>query len=441
LSSDLINSFALAFVARWGPNSFRAQYFCALKPEFMRLKSGKNSREMKLLNGQRVLRLVRRAPIARSELAAETGLTRAALSGIIRGFMNEGVLIETGKRTRSAGRSPVLLELRPEYAFAIGLALSRTEVVVGIVDLTGQVIKSFPVDVADASKNVALRLMKQGLKRALTTIRSRRGRYLGLGICSPGPVDINTGAILNPPNFDLWHGIHFAQEFGTICGPNIFVENNASALTIAEKAYGKGRDCESFLLLVVDSGVGAGFFRGDEIYRGWRGFGSEVGHTSIDLDGPVCDCGLAGCVELYASVPALMRRAKAQQPQIKSWHDLVDRAYEGDKLSRSLIQEQARALGTSLVNILNVLELESIILTGDVLYRGELLRSVIEQFINQTAINRRLHRIPVHLASYDQQAGLKAAGAVVAERFFHGEIHPTMPFPLLKRKRISHKDN
>lgn len=376
---------------------------------------------MKRMNRFRVLRLVRRGPVARSELAVEMGLTRAGISLIVADLMREGVLTETGRRHSKGGRKAVLLELLPKYAHAVGLNISRTGAEVGLVDLSGHLVLSTSLSLHPTSRAAAL----SSIKRALRRIRAAAdGVCLGLGISTPGPVDITSGMVLNPPNFDLWHGVNLCDELRGAVGNNVVLANNAQALTITERAYGKGRECNNFMLLVVDSGIGAGIVRGDELYTGWHGFGSEVGHTSINYNGALCSCGQRGCVELHAATPAVLQRAQVAHPGLQTWEEFVDMAHSGDRVCCRLIDQQARAIATALVNALNILELEAVVLTGDVLYRGELIRAAIERYINQSAINRRLHRISVHLSSLREHHELIAAAGITIEKFFQGDLEP-----------------
>lgn len=383
-------------------------------------KAGQNAAQMKKMNRLRVLRLIRRAPVARAELAREMGLTPAAVSLIAGNMLQEGVLVETGHRQSSGGRKAVLLDLNPQYACALALSLSRSETEVGLVDLRGHLLRRMLVTSHPASSRMAaLEAIRRALRRTLASPEASRSRYCGLGISAPGPVDISSGMILNPPNFDLWHGVRLCQELRDPAGENVFLANNSQGLAIAEKHHGIGRECSNFVLLVIDTGIGGGIVRGDELFAGWHGFGSEIGHTSINYRGPVCSCGLHGCVEMYASTPAVLRRAQKRYPRLDSWKALVDLAHNGDAVCGRLIEEQARAVATALVNALNILEPEAVVLTGDVLYRGEILRAAIEKHINQSAINRRLHRIPVHLSAVREHYGLMAAAGILFERFFH----------------------
>jgi N-acetylglucosamine repressor len=376
---------------------------------------------MRLLNRLRILRLVRRGPVARSELAVRTGLTRAGISIIVADLIKEGLLVEAGRRGSAGGRKPVLLEPRPDYAFALGLTISRAGAEVGVVNFRGELLWQTPLGALPSSRTAALLEIKQVLRRTLASRRLRNRKFLGLGISTPGPVDVMTGTILNPPNFELWQGVRICDELRSVAGQRVFLANNSQALTMAEKAYGRGRDCASFVLLVVENGIGAGIVRGEEVFAGWRGFGSEVGHTSIDCDGPECECGLRGCVELYASVPNVLRKLHKRRPRVASWNDFIDRVHTGDAVCRRLLEEQARALAVALVNVMNTLELEAIVLTGDILYRGEMLRKAIERQVNLTAMNRRLRHIPVYLSALDNHSAVMAAAGIAVEEFFEGD--------------------
>jgi predicted NBD/HSP70 family sugar kinase len=385
----------------------------------------KNAQEMKVENRLNVLRLLRRESLSRSELAQRTGLTRAAMSLIVGNLLADGMVVETARRKSPAGRRPVPVELNPEYAHSLGLTISRTGAEAGVADFRGQLLCRVPIEISGLSRKESLLRMKACIRELMRTHAAPSGRWLGLGISTPGPVDVAAGTILNPPNFDIWHNVCLRNEMKDLGLGNVLLENNAQALTMAENTFGAGRQLQSFVLLEIEAGIGAGIVSKDGLYSGWRGFGNEIGHTSIDFNGPLCSCGLNGCVEIYAAVPGLLARAQKKDRRIADWQIFMDRATEGDSLCRDLLQEQARALGTVVVNVINVLELDAVVLTGDVLYRGETLRAEIERILNETAINRWLRHVPVLLSTLGKRPELMAAAGIPAEKFFQGLVEPT----------------
>ena len=384
----------------------------------------KNAREMKAENRLHVLRLLRRESLSRSELAGRIGLTRAALSLIVGKLLADGMVIEAARRKSAAGRRPVPVELNPQYAHSLGLTISRTGAEAGVADFCGRLICRQPIDIAGLSRGQALRRIKACLRDLTGKYTPPSGKWLGLGISTPGPVDVAAGTILNPPNFDIWHDVCLAAEMKDLGLGHVCLENNAQALTMAERTFGAGRQSKSFVLLEIEAGIGSGIVIGDALYSGWRGFGNEIGHTSIDMNGPLCDCGLRGCMEMYAAVPRVLIQARKKNPRIKDWRAFMDRAMEGDVHCRCLLKAQAQALGTAIVNVINILELDAVVLTGDVLYQGEMLRAEIERILSETAINRWLRHVPVLLSPLGERPELMAAAGIPAERFFQGLIEP-----------------
>jgi predicted NBD/HSP70 family sugar kinase len=390
----------------------------------------RNAQEMKAGNRLNVLRMLRREGLSRSELAERTGLTRAAMSLIVGELLVDGIVVEAARRKSVSGRRPVPMELNPEYAYSMGLTISRTGSEAGVADMHGRLLCRQPIEITGLTRRESLRRIKACLRGLMRNYLSPTGRWLGLGISTPGPVDVAAGTILNPPNFDIWHNVCLAAEMQDLGVGHVFLENNSQALTMAEKTFGAGRQSKSFVLLEVEAGIGSGIVINDELYSGWRGFGNEIGHTSIDLNGPLCSCGLRGCMEMYASVPRVLAKARKlaklekKNARIEDWRTFIDRAAAGDSLCRRLLKEQAQALGTAIVNVINVLELDAVVLTGDILYRGETLRAHIERILNQTAINRWLRHVPVLLSPLGERPELMAAAGIPAEKFFQGFVEP-----------------
>lgn len=396
----------------------------------------KNAQEMKAENRLNVLRILRRESFSRSELAARTGLTRAAMSLIIGELLAHGVVLEAPRRKSSAGRRPIPVELNPQFAHSLGLTISRTGAQAGVADFCGRIVCRRDIEISGLSRRDALRRIKSALGELIRDYPPPSGRWLGLGISTPGPVDVDAGTILNPPNFDTWHNVCLAAEMKDLGVGEVCLENNAQALTMAERTFGAGQLYRSFVLLEVEAGIGSGIVSNDRPYSGWRGFGNEIGHTSIDMNGPRCSCGLRGCVEMYAAVPRLLAKARKKSSAVRNWQTFMDRAAGGDVHCRKLLKEQARALGTAVVNIINVLELDAVVLAGDVLYRGEMLRAEMEYMLANTAINRWLRHVPVLLSPLGEKSELAAAAGIPAEKFFQGSIKPTLLRRLGRKTKV-----
>ena len=353
------------------------------------INSAQNSADMKFQNRKLILNLIRKEPISRAELARRTGLTRAAVSIIVDELIAMELVFEIGTAKSDFGRKPVLLDINPNSYYILGFDISRSHYTISIVNMKGVVIKKRKIELSEyLTVTAAIKKIVQEIRNMVDNKNLPFDKILGLGVSAPGPLDVYKGIILNPPNFDLWKEVNIVDILKEEFSFEIYLENNSVALALAEKIFGVGKMFRSSILLVVDTGVGAGIIINDELYRGVGGFGSEVGHTSINIDGKVCSCGNRGCLEVYASIPAILTEARKIDRNITSWNHIVDRALNGDKLAKELIDKEARYLSAGIVNSMNILELEAVVLTGYVLYKPELLLERIRYYVHRTSITR-----------------------------------------------------
>lgn len=382
-----------------------------------------NSTHMKSSNRRLILNIVRKKPVSRAELARITGLTRAAITFIVDELINDGILIETGTAEADYGRKPVLLDLDPRSCYTVGVYISRDGCHIGIINIKGDVLEKHKV-ILETSFNAdaCLKVIIDNIKKIIADTAFPYEKFLGIGISSPGPVDINSGTILNPPNFNLWHNVNIVQELKKYFQLNICLENNSASLALAEKNYGRGAEFSSFMLLVVDTGIGAGIIMNDNLYHGVGGFGSEVGHTSVDINGIQCSCGNKGCLEVYASIPAVLNNIQKHEQNKQTWNVVVDGALDGSVVCLEAVDTEACYLSAGIVNAMNVLELEAVILTGDINYKPEMLIDRIRQNVNSLAITRDIHKLQVLNSSIVENSEVISAAAIIIEKFFRGEI-------------------
>lgn len=387
------------------------------------LNTATNLTYMKLSNKRLILNIVKKKPLSRAELARTTGLTRASVTLLVEEFVKEGILIETGTAEADFGRKPMLLDLNPDCYYAVGVSIARDGCNIGIINFKGVLLYKRRVNLfANHSVYKNINIITENIKEIIMSSALPYERFLGIGVNTPGPVDIKNGTILNPPNFNIWHNVNIAEEFNKALNMDVYLENNSTSLALAEKNYGNGTGFHSFMLLVVDTGIGAGIIINDIIYRGVMGFGSEAGHMSVYLNGKPCNCGNRGCLELYASIPAILEYINQYDENISSWKEIVDKALSGNKLCMDTIDREAFYLSAGIVNVLNLLELEAVILTGNISYKHDLLIDKIRKNVECTAITRHIHKSNILNSSILENSEVISSASVVIEKFFKGEL-------------------
>jgi predicted NBD/HSP70 family sugar kinase len=377
-----------------------------------------NSAGMKYRNRQTILSIISRDPISRAELARKTGLTRAAISIIVDDLIDNGIILEIGATESECGRKPVLLDIKSDCFFAVGVDISRAGCRCGIVDLKGKVRQKKEININSKSVDQAVEAIGMAVNKLVKNSGIPKEKILGIGVSCPGPVDISSGTVLNPPNFDLWHGVDLVGRLKKKLDYSIYLENISMSLAIAEKNFARGTEFKNFILLAVDDGIGAGIIIDNKPYRGARGFGGEIGHTSIDMNGRKCSCGNRGCVEIYGCIPSILKEGRAFDKSLSGWSDVVDRAEAGVEACISLIDREARYLSHAVVNAMNILDLEALILTGAIGYKPDILSAKVRGYIESMSITRDIHRIEVTGSLIEKDSGIISASVNVIDRFF-----------------------
>ncbi|MDC7228417.1 MAG: ROK family transcriptional regulator [Spirochaetales bacterium] len=386
------------------------------------MKKPKNAVYMKQDNRKHILNIIHGKQISRADLARQTGLTRAAISGIVDDLINQGIVIETGVKDSANGRKPVKLGLNVEYLYALGVNIRYDRCIVGLSDINGSIIEEDVLDFSEIkNSDEGIRLIAASLRHIIENNINAQ-LILGLGISSPGPVDIYSGVILNPPKLEMWRGVHIVEKLKQEFDFPIFLDRDAVGAALMEKIYGKGRKYRNFIQIeITNNGIGCGIVINNKIYRGVDGLGGEFGHMSIDFNGKKCRCGNVGCIEGLASIEAVMKNLEETGLKADNWPDVVIKSKD-DEVFVEVIRQEARYLGLGIVNVMNLFELEAVILSGEVVFEPYLLITELRQFINQRSITRDMKTIDVLVSEKDYNLHSVPSATTVLEKFFSGKL-------------------
>jgi len=249
-----------------------------------------------------------------------------------------------------------------------------------------------------------------------------------IGIGSPGVVD-DKGVVKAPPNLKGWDEVHLAEELsGRFPGFKVIVENDANVAAIAESKFGAGKQHADFLFVIWGTGVGGGIILNNTIYRGPTGGAGEIGHISIDHQGPACNCGSTGCIEAYIGQRYLSQRTvdKLKQGAPSSLPDLVEgdlskieplylakAAQSGDSFSKSVLIEAGTFLGVAIAAVMNTLDLRISIIGGGVSAAGDFVLEAVEESVRGHVLKPLRPGIRVLEATQGNAAGLLGAAGLV----------------------------
>jgi glucokinase len=322
-----------------------------------------------------------------------------------------------------------------EESLVVGVDVGGTKVTAGTVNRSGEILNQLRVpmvshDGAALGMAAVISVINSVVAKA-TNRPPTSGLIRGIGICSPGPLDPNAGVIINPPNLPCWRNFPLAAEVSRIYRVPVKLDNDANAAALAETLWGAGRGYRNVFLATIGTGIGTGIVLDGRIYHGRTGAAAEGGHLSIDYRGPRCQCGKRGCIEVFASGPAIARRARARLATEPRGSCMLDRAdgnldavtsetvaeacSAGDPLAASILQETLGFLSVWLGNIVDLLEPEVVILGGGV---ATMLRPFFDEIHNRLpdcCVNSRCQEIPLLPACFGGDAGMIGAAALFSQ--------------------------
>ena len=305
---------------------------------------------------------------------------------------------------------------------AIGVDVGGTKTKGAIVASSGEVV----------ARVERLTERNAGTKGILAVVDDLVGRgaeldldLVGVGVVAAGFIDRATGSVTFSPNL-IYDDAHVAEAVRVRSGLPVAVDNDANAAAWGERAFGAARGADNVAYLTVGTGIGSGFIVDGRLLRGLSGAGAEFGHTVIDPDGPVCGCGLRGCIEQFASGQAIERMARealerdrnssiiafAGTLDMVTTADVARAAHGYDEIARDVLQRAGKALGIGLSNVANVFDPEVILLGGSVIRAGEpFLGPARDQLFQMTSAQRR-RPMRLGVTSLKGDAGIVGAAAL-----------------------------
>lgn len=359
-------------------------------------------------------------PRSRARVATDTGLTRGTVSSLVGELIELELLRETGDDQRSgrAGRPGQALEVGDRIV-AVGLEVNVDYLAVCVEDLRGTVRyeKRVHVDNRQSKPGPVLTRLGRMAKGALSLIEGEGLVLAGVATALPGLVEAESGTLLRAPNLG-WSGIPVAGDLKErLGGLTVRVDNEANLAALLEHWQGAARDADNFLCVFGGFGVGGGIFIGGDLFRGAHGFGAELGHITLDPDGPACRCGALGCLETFVGQEAIARNAGIVVDGDGHTRDvtreLVRRARKGDPAVLRSLAEAGRHLGIGLSSAVNLFDVGVVVLGGSFGPLAPWLVDDVRQVLGERVLSAALAECEVRASEFGEGAAVRGAAALM----------------------------
>lgn len=318
-----------------------------------------------------------------------------------------------------------------EGRYIIGVDLGGTSINAGVVPLEGgQVLgmRSLPTESQRGAKFVVDRMV-QMIRDTMKDAR-REGRIgddgiIGIGLGSPGPLDRETGTVLETPNLG-WRNFPLRDLVASRIGLDAVLDNDANAAALGEWWMGAGRGVNSMIQVTLGTGIGGGIVMNGGVFHGISDVAGEIGHMTIDSTGRKCNCGNYGCLEAYASGPAIAARAVEglETGSTSLLPDLVggdlgritaetvsEAIVAGDLYAKEVMLETAKFLGTGVANLINILNPEMVVISGGVTRAGDHLFEPLRAEVRRRAFREAYEACRIVGGELGDMAGVIGAAA------------------------------
>ncbi len=391
------------------------------------------------INLSTVLRLIHtQSPISRAQIAVATGLNKSTVSSLVDELLAQNLIHETGSNSGATGRPATWLEINPQAGMIIGVELGVDFVSVAVTDLLGNICWRCKEDADPAEdQNKVIEQTLRIVSNAMAANNGKNSGFLGLGLATPGTVDLDKGELIFAPNLN-WRNVPFGKIFSEQTKLKVFIENDANAAAIAEHLFGTARDSKDFLFVFAGVGIGGGLFLNGRLYRGKNGYAGEIGHSPITAEpsNNICHCGNRGCWETYANQHSIIQRMQARLetkqssivPKLMTEQKspltipLIKQAADSnDAEARESFMEAGHAMGQGFASLVNIFNPEKIILGGPLSIAGDYLLPAIKEAMNRHAFAEIDQQAEVLLSPFGPDASLIGAAAIVVNDIL---LHP-----------------
>ena len=409
-------------------------------------------------NSRLVLRTIYdRGEVSRADLARLTQLTRTTISEVVVELIERGLVEEIGHGSVAVGRTPMMLSVVDDSRHVVAVSVSNDEIHGALVNLRGSLRHELRLPLPSREGESALKHQPELAPEAtessesssrkaeslpsvaaaadyasgvLATIyrvideltRSAERPLLGIGINTPGLIDTTSGTVLRTVNFG-WEDLPLGGLLHQRYRLPVSVANDSQTLALARYMFGQAPNTPNLVLIKVGRGIGAGIVLGGHLFSG-DGYGAgEIGHMVVVENGVLCKCGNRGCLETVASSAVIVAQARAlaaadptsalhsraSSAEALTIAELAAAAEAGDEALGAIIAEAGRYLAIAVANIVSVLNIRQIVITGRVAPLGDLLGDAIRSELARRALPALVRGTRVEVASVGPDAPLIGA--------------------------------
>ena len=385
-----------------------------------------------MANKRDLLNIVREhQPLSRTQVRHLTGMRMATITKYVQDLIQQGWLIEENRNPDSRRPRNTMLGINPEKGFFIGIEFNQEWIIGVLSDMRGNIRKRLKRKTySNKWKDVIIAKLISAIKKLIHG--SEQKKILGIGISAHGIIDIEKGICISYTQIKDWENIPLRQIINQKFNLPVILEGTAPMKVFAEKSFGIGKGIANLVFLEYgQAGIGAGMIFNGQLFKGATNNSGELGHTVVEPAGPICSCGMSGCLEALASRSALAVQARRSleegtssmlnelnggKPENVTADMVFEAARQGDNLSLTLINNAAGYLGIGIANLINLLNPQMVVLDPQFAEVKDLLLSPTKRAIATHTLQRLMKNVRIELSTLGEEIGARGVCAYLIEK-------------------------
>ncbi len=381
-----------------------------------------------------IFRLIDRyAPLSRANIAQKTGLSPTTVSSLVDELIKNGYVMETGAGvTNTSGRKPIMLEVNPDGGYVAAVEIDADGFLCVLCGLKCSIVASRRVELDDfADIGGKISGVVAGL---LSDCTIPKKKLLGICIGVPGLIDYQKNIVISSTVVPLDKKNNFYSSIKQAYGDGpVLVGNESSFCAYAEKQLVFKGNVNNLLFMDVNIGIGSGLILNGEIFTGSNGMAGEIGHMSLDINGPKCKCGNRGCLEVMANIPSIIQKivfglVSGRETVLSDMTggdinriniDTVKRGLDmGDSLSVEVIRDTARMMASGINSAVNLLNPEVVVIGGEITRLGEVFMDELSKELALISLNTGKDGVSVRYSALEGNPAVLGAARYMLDSIF-----------------------
>jgi len=383
---------------------------------------------IRAINRSTILNLIKmHGAIPRAEIARITGLSPATVSTISTELIQENLVFEKETGDSSGGRRPIMLAINPHGGCVVGIKVMEDHALGALTDLEATLLGKQSYPLTDTSPIGVSQALSELISELLHKSENPAANLMGVGVGLAGIVDSAQGLVRQSPFFG-WTDVPLREMIQDRVNVPVYLDNDVNTLAFAEKWFGAGRGIDNFLVVTFGRGIGLGIVVNGQFLHGTRGSAGELGHTVVQPGGELCSCGKRGCLEMYASEPAMLRQSAEafQQGQLsflpQTPEDMVTLAKQGETAVHEIFAKAGQLLGQSIANLINIFNPQRILINGEGVRAGKWLFDPMQAAIDEHTMPSLRQDVSILVEPLGDDAWARGAASLVLHELFESPI-------------------